>query len=127
MDQDEKGKEVASEAWRAVADVLREHGVTVMGDDRAEVLAAAIYGFIVDCGGIADSQAKMPTWNVDVEKTLRVSGTVEVEAKTAREAIDSVRQGIQNRDLYPTHPRIRWQEAVYVQESLIAYGGANLK
>ena len=62
----------------------------------------------------------MPKFNVEIEKTCRVCGTIEIEAVSEREAIKSARNsGIDD-------PRIKWGEPEYKDDSLAAYGGAYL-
>lgn len=46
---DDVCKETVSDAVRQVMDTLRSKGYNTAGDDRAEELAGAIYGYLKEC------------------------------------------------------------------------------
>ena len=70
----------------------------------------------------------MPRFNVTIEKLLRQSGTIAVEAVTAAAAVKQIRAMMNDPDapLQTIDPRIIWDGPVeYVDDSLKAYGEAN--
>ena len=62
----------------------------------------------------------MAKFLVTVDKTLACRGTIEIEAKNEREALNEIRDKLNSNEILTTD--VSWEEPEYVDNSLRCYG-----